>query len=49
MESPKLGCPEAWSGVDPLGVSALSMPILCGFLILFGFFPAEDNSLPVPA
>lgn len=25
------------------------MPILCGFLILCGFFPAVDNSLPVLA
>jgi hypothetical protein len=49
------GEPGAWVpgcliwGGDPLGVSVLSMPILCGFLILCGFFPAEDNSLPVPA
>lgn len=44
-----LGARMLGLGWDPLGVSALSMPILCGFLILCGFFPAEDNSLPVPA
>lgn len=37
-----------WGG-DSLGVSVLSMPILFRFLTRCVFFPAEDNSLPVPA